>query len=63
MSYPWQARSAATAPAASGATTADAARVERTGRRAKALALRVPRPELAAVMSLAKADTATVDAA
>jgi 4-amino-4-deoxy-L-arabinose transferase-like glycosyltransferase len=55
MSYPWQARSAApaTAPAATGATTADAAWAERGRTRARALALRPPRPELAAVTSLA----------
>jgi 4-amino-4-deoxy-L-arabinose transferase-like glycosyltransferase len=55
MSYPWQGRSAATAPTAPGTTTADTAWAERARTRARALALRAPHPELAAVMSLAAA--------
>ncbi len=55
MSYPWQTRSAApaTASAAPGTTTAGIAWASRARTRARALALRAPRPELAAVMSLA----------
>ncbi|MGO9320742.1 MAG: glycosyltransferase family 39 protein [Solirubrobacteraceae bacterium] len=55
MSYPWQARSAAsaTAPAASVTTPPGAAGRSHSRTRARALALRAPHPELAAVMSLA----------
>jgi 4-amino-4-deoxy-L-arabinose transferase-like glycosyltransferase len=53
MSYPWQGRSAVTAPTAPGATTADQAWAERARVRARTLARWAPRPELAAVMSVA----------
>jgi 4-amino-4-deoxy-L-arabinose transferase-like glycosyltransferase len=55
MSYPWETRSAAsaTASAAPVTTPAGVAWGARARTRARVLALRAPRPELAAVMSLA----------
>ncbi len=51
MSYSWETTSAASPASAAPATTFDAA--SRTRARAEALVARMPRPELAAVMSLA----------